>query len=224
MIFLWFSYDFPMFFLWFSYGFPMIFRWFAVDSHIRRPHQACESEPPTTNYNDPPAAMAAHGRSRLTKLDVDIRFVFWHMCGPLFQNSNYLFSTLSMGCPQSISDCSAFSTIKRHRSSSVLTLLNPGLILDGPKDAATLESWWSDGSFGVQDPMNAAAELRLAPLLPACSFCKTIMLHCLGILSTLFSYLYLSLNITYSLLLLSWNLRYNYSKTFSGKKRDSTNF
>ena len=29
MVFLWFSYGFPMVFLWFSYGFPMIFLWFS---------------------------------------------------------------------------------------------------------------------------------------------------------------------------------------------------
>ena len=29
MVFLWFSYGFPMVFLWFSYGFPMVFRWFS---------------------------------------------------------------------------------------------------------------------------------------------------------------------------------------------------
>ena len=29
MVFLWFSYGFPMVFLWFSYGFPMVFLWFS---------------------------------------------------------------------------------------------------------------------------------------------------------------------------------------------------
>ena len=29
MVFLWFSYGFPMVFLWFSYGFPMVFLWFT---------------------------------------------------------------------------------------------------------------------------------------------------------------------------------------------------
>ena len=30
MVFLWFSYGFPMVFLWFSYGFPMVFLWFSM--------------------------------------------------------------------------------------------------------------------------------------------------------------------------------------------------
>jgi hypothetical protein len=29
MVFLWFSYGFPIVFLWFSYGFPMVFLWFS---------------------------------------------------------------------------------------------------------------------------------------------------------------------------------------------------
>jgi hypothetical protein len=84
------------------------------------------------------------------------------------KSQSYLFSTLSMACPQMSSDFSAFSTTSRHRpSSTVMPFANPDLIRDKPvwlTDPVGLTGPFGSASpLGVQDPTKAAAELRFAP-------------------------------------------------------------
>ena len=48
MVFLWFSYGFPMVSLWFSYGFPMVFLWF------HRSETGLKNRPPVVASVGPP--------------------------------------------------------------------------------------------------------------------------------------------------------------------------